>query len=43
MANGVSLDETRRHLRHKYAETTQGYVEDQPIPFNQSLTPLILP
>ncbi len=43
MANGVTLDQTRRHLRHKYAETTQGYVDDQPVPFNQSLTPMILP
>jgi len=43
MENGATLDQIRGHLRHKYQETTQIYVDDRPVPFERSLTSLVLP
>lgn len=41
--NGASLDRLRDHLRHEDAATTMEYIERRPVPFDQSLTPLVLP
>ncbi len=43
LENGATIDQARIHLRHKFPETTQIYVDDRPVPFHQSLTSLILP
>lgn len=42
-ANGVSVDVLRDHLRHELRRTTEGYVLRQPVPFEQSVTALVLP
>jgi integrase len=41
--NGASLRQIRDQLRHEHDETTEIYIARRPLPFDQSLTPLILP
>lgn len=40
---GVAIEDLRDHLRHRHVETTQIYVDRLPLPFERSLTSLVLP
>lgn len=41
-AYGASTEEIQQHLRHKHRATTQIYIEQEPIPFERSITGVLL-
>jgi integrase len=41
--NGASLHLLSDHMRHEFEETTQEYVDRRPVPFDQSISALVLP
>jgi integrase len=40
--NGASLEAIRRHLRHKRRETTQGYIDELPLPEHLCITAVVM-